>query len=142
MWIVHLALSLATLYAATITGMFFAQTWLLFPTILAGAVRAQLPASTQRLEVRTPDGESLAGVQILGKAQCAPTLLGFGGDAWNAEIMALTLHRLFGFEGVTAGSGRSSNGSPFAMRRTHSADRSQGCGVALTNIKDVRWSGW
>jgi pimeloyl-ACP methyl ester carboxylesterase len=95
MWVVHLALSLATLYAATITGMFFAQTWLLFPTILAGAARAQLPASTQRLEVRTPDGESLAGVRIPGKAECAPTLLGFGGNAWNAEITALTLHRLF-----------------------------------------------
>jgi hypothetical protein len=54
----------------------------------------QLPASTQRLKVRTADGESLAGVRIPsqgGSAEGAPTLLGFGGNAWNAEAMALTL---------------------------------------------------
>jgi hypothetical protein len=35
MWAVHLALSLMALYAAVIAGMYFAQTWLLFPTALA-----------------------------------------------------------------------------------------------------------
>ena len=64
MWVVHLMLTLAVLYGVIITGMFFAQTWLLFPTMFAGAAGVQLPASTQRLEVRTPDGESLAGVRI------------------------------------------------------------------------------
>ena len=64
MWVVHLALSLAALYAAIITGMFFAQTWLLFPTVLAGVGRVQLPASSHLLKVRTPDGETLAGVRI------------------------------------------------------------------------------
>jgi hypothetical protein len=58
----------------------------------------QLPASTRRLEVRTPDGERLAGVQIPSQratADGAPTLLGFGGNAWNAEATALSLHALF-----------------------------------------------
>jgi hypothetical protein len=31
MWVIHLALSLAALYAAIIAGMYFAQTWFLFP---------------------------------------------------------------------------------------------------------------
>src|SRR5271163_2203686 len=61
-------------------------------------VRVQLPSSTQHLEVRTPDGESLKGIRTPCReeaAQNAPTLLGFGGNAWNAKATALTLHRLF-----------------------------------------------
>ena len=49
MWVVHIAVGLAAFYVAIITAMYFAQTWLLFPTALAGATRASLPASTQRL---------------------------------------------------------------------------------------------
>ncbi|HKN29926.1 MAG TPA: alpha/beta hydrolase [Roseiarcus sp.] len=98
MWVIHLMLALAALYAVIITGIYFAQTWLLFPTMVAGAARVRLPASAQRLEVRTPDGERLAGVRIVSEeatAEGAPTLLGFGGNAWNAEATALTLHALF-----------------------------------------------
>ena len=120
MWVVHLMLTLAALYAVIITGMFFAQTWLLFPTMFAGAARVQLPASTQRLEVRTPDGESLAGVRIPSQgatADGAPTLLGFGGNAWNAEATALSLHALFPHRSVVAFHYRGyapSSGSPSA----------------------------
>ena len=98
MWIVHVAVGLAALYAVIVAGMYFAQTWLLFPTMLARATRVQLPASTQRLEVKTPDREILAGVRIQssGKwADGAPTLVGFGGNAWNAGTMALILHSFF-----------------------------------------------
>src|SRR5271166_6213654 len=98
MWVVHLALGLTALYAAIITAMYFAQTWLLFPTALAGAAPVQPPTSTQYLEVKTHDGESLAGMRIRSvgaKAEGAPTLVGFGGNAWNAWTMALTLHALF-----------------------------------------------
>ena len=105
MWVVHLVLILAALYAVIITGMFFAQTWLLFPTMVAGSARVQLPASTQRLQIRTPDGEGLAGVRIPAQgttADGAPTLLGFGGNAWNAEATALTLHALFPRRNVVA----------------------------------------
>ena len=105
MWVIHLMLTLTALYAVIMAGMYFAQTWLLFPTMFAGAARVQLPASTQRLEVRTSDGERLAGVRIPSQgatADGAPTLLGFGGNAWNAEVMALTLHALFPHRDVVA----------------------------------------
>jgi len=121
MWVVHLMLTLAALYAVVITGMFFAQTWLLFPTMFARAARVQLPASTQRLEVRTADGESLAGVRIPSQgatADAAPTLLGFGGNAWNAEATALRLHALFPHRSVVAFHYRGyapSSGSPSAQ---------------------------
>jgi uncharacterized protein len=98
MWVIHLALSLATLYAAIIAGMYFAQTWFIFPAILARAPRVHLPESAQRLKVRTPDGEDLMGVRIPGtgaKTDGSPSLLGFAGNAWNAETMVLILHRLF-----------------------------------------------
>ena len=98
MWVIHLALSLAALYAAIIAGMYFAQTWLLFPAFFARATRVHLPESTQRLKVRTPDGESLVGLRIPGmgvKTDGAPSLLGFGGNAWDARTMVLILHRLF-----------------------------------------------
>ena len=67
------------------------------------AARVQLPASTQRLEVKAPDGEILAGVLIpsfVGRADDAPTLVGFGANAWNAGTMALILHSLFPDRGV------------------------------------------
>ena len=99
MWVAHLALGLAALYATVVAAMFLAQTWLLFPTALAGAARVQLPASAQRLEASTPDGEVLVGVRIPAakgeRDERAPTLLGFGGNAWNADAVALYLHGLF-----------------------------------------------
>src|SRR5208282_4898258 len=105
MWVVNLVLTLAVLYAVIITVMYFAQTWLLFPAALARATRLQLPTSTQRLEVRTPNGERLAGVRIPSEGattEGAPTLLGFGGNAWNAEATAFTLHTLFPHRNVVA----------------------------------------
>jgi uncharacterized protein len=98
-------LALAALYAVIIAGIYSAQTWLLFPTMVASAARVQLPASTQHLEVRTADGERLAGVRIPSETKAndgAPTLLGFGGNAWNAETTALTLHALFPHRNVVA----------------------------------------
>jgi hypothetical protein len=106
MWLAHLALTLAALYAAIITGMYLAQTWLIFPTTLAGTAWVELPTSAQRLELRVPDGEVLVGVRILGAGkrtgESVPKLLGFGGNAWNAEAMALYLHGLFPDHDVTA----------------------------------------
>jgi uncharacterized protein len=106
MWLAHLALALAALYIAAVAAMYLAQTWLLFPTGLAGAARVQLPASARRLEASTPDGEVLAGVRIPAAsgedAERAPMLLGFGGNAWNAEAMAIYLHGLFPAREVAA----------------------------------------
>jgi pimeloyl-ACP methyl ester carboxylesterase len=116
MWLVHLALGLTALYAAIVTAMYVGQTWLLFPTALARIARVQTAASTQRLEVQTSDGENLIGMRIRGTASGRPTLLGFGGNAWNAKVTALTLHNLlpdhdvvaFHYRGYVPSSGRPS----------------------------------
>ena len=94
MWVFHLAVVAAAIYAAVISGMYFAQTWLLFPTALvSGQVR--LPASAQRLEVEAPSGDRPVGVHIpasSGREQNRPLLLAFGGYAWNADATALYPH--------------------------------------------------
>ena len=59
MSLLYFALGLIAVYVAIVTAMYVGQTWLLFPTALARMARVQLPSSTQHLEVRTPDGESL-----------------------------------------------------------------------------------
>jgi uncharacterized protein len=95
MWLVHLALVAAALYVAVISGMYVAQTWLLFPTTLVQAGHVRLPASARRLEVEVPSGDRLVGVYIPASShtgQRGPLLLGFGGNAWSADAMALYLH--------------------------------------------------
>jgi uncharacterized protein len=97
MSLIQITVAVAAIYLAVISVMYLGQTWLLFPTRLAEAGRPQLPASAERLEVSTPDGERLIGVRLPagGDASGRPTLLGFGGNAWNAEAMALYLSGLF-----------------------------------------------
>ena len=98
MWLVYLLLALALLYAGFVSVISFTQTRLLFPTQIAAAGPPSLPRSAESLAVRTPDGEHLSGVRLAPKAgeiDGSPILLGFGGNAWNAEVMALYLHDLF-----------------------------------------------
>jgi hypothetical protein len=95
MWLVHLALVAMALYVAVVSGMYFAQTWLLFPTTLVQAGHVRLPASAQRLEIEASSADRLVGVHIpasISSGQRRPLLLGFGGNAWSAEVMALYLH--------------------------------------------------
>src|SRR5688500_7624025 len=61
MRVVQLALFVAAIYAAIITAMYIAQTWLLFPTTLAGLARVQLPASAQRPEIRNTGSRNPGG---------------------------------------------------------------------------------
>ena len=98
LWLIKLISVLAVAYIAVIAVMYTAQTRMLFPTTMAAAGAPLLPPSAARLEVETPDGERLHGVHI------APTqapsgdrlvVLGFGGNAWNAETLAIYLHGLF-----------------------------------------------
>ena len=95
MWLVHLALVVMALYVAVVSGMYFAQTWLLFPTTLVQAGHVRLPASAQRLEIEASSADRLVGVHIpasISTGQRGPLLLGFGGNAWSADAMALYLH--------------------------------------------------
>jgi hypothetical protein len=105
MWFVYLALTVLVLYAGLVAAVALGQTALLFPARLAGGRPGILPDSAARLEVRTPDGETLAGARLPAQhpeGGAGPILLGFGGNAWNAEIMARYLHDLFPVSEVVA----------------------------------------
>ena len=98
MWLVKLALILALAYAGVVAAMYFAQTVLLFPTWLAPASYAAIPIAAVPLETVTPDGERLRGIRIPG----APgpddepvVVIGFGGNAWNASVLAAYLHQIY-----------------------------------------------
>lgn len=81
------------LYALAVLGMALAQTALVFPRAAVGAA-PELPAQTTRLRLDLAAGDTLHGVRIVGRNPNAPLLLGFGGNAWNAEAMALYLHQI------------------------------------------------
>jgi pimeloyl-ACP methyl ester carboxylesterase len=94
MWI---AVLLVIAGAAMIVLAYLAQTWMVFPTYLVGDVSDGLPAGASRFTVPTPDGERLAAVGLPAAERgdsSRPLILGFGGNAWNADAMALLLHQL------------------------------------------------
>lgn len=83
--------------------MFEFQSHLIFPTHavpLAGA----WPEGAERLSLTTADGKELVGIRIPpGNPERKRTLvLGFGGNAWNAQDVAQYLHELFPDEEVVA----------------------------------------
>lgn len=97
MWFLKFVLGLAAAYAAIVVLAYLAQTWLLFPTALVGAGPASLPPGASRFTIPTPDGVTLAAVRVpaeRGTGAERPLLLGFGGNGWNAEAMAVLLHYL------------------------------------------------
>src|SRR5580658_3410404 len=64
MWVVYLMLTLAALYAVIITGMYFAQTRLLFPTMFAGSARVQLPDQLSVSRSGRPTAKALLGCEF------------------------------------------------------------------------------
>jgi pimeloyl-ACP methyl ester carboxylesterase len=72
------------------------QSHLIFPTH-AVADPGPLPPGAERLAVPGADRDELAGVHIFGDApgKSRTLILGFGGNAWNAQDVAEYLHGLF-----------------------------------------------
>ena len=97
MWIEKLAIFLAVGCAALAVLAYLVQTRMVFPTHLVQAASNELPAAAVRFDIPTPDGERLAALRLPSAVQGGGSrtlILGFGGNAWNAEAMALLLHRL------------------------------------------------
>jgi pimeloyl-ACP methyl ester carboxylesterase len=106
------------LYAAICAAVFFFQAALLFPT---GQVRSAgpPPPGAERLEIAAASGERLRGLHVPPARPGAGRvlILGFGGNAWNAEAMADYLHGLYPEADVVAFHYRGyppSEGSPSA----------------------------
>jgi len=98
MWLVKTFAVLCGAYLTVVAAMYVAQTWLIFPSFMVSDGRPPLPAGAQRLELDTPDGVRLHGVHLppaRGDGCDKTVVLGFGGNGWHAEGMALDLRRHF-----------------------------------------------
>ena len=87
----------ALLYLAVLAAIYLGQRALLFPTRLVGGAMP-LPQAA-RLSVETGDGARLHGVHIPGRGGASSEgllILGFAGNAWNAEAGAEYLAGLYG----------------------------------------------
>ena len=76
--------------------MFDFQSQLIFPTNAVPSA-GPLPPGAERLSLITADGNELAGMHIPADepANDSTLILGFGGNAWNAQDVAEYLHELF-----------------------------------------------
>ncbi|TIO05807.1 hypothetical protein [Mesorhizobium sp.] len=97
MWLLKLTFAVAGLYAVVVAVAYVLQSWLIFPSGLA-AFGPDLPAGARHVELATQDGERVVLVRLpagQAVAEPRPLLLGFAGNAWNADALALMLHQLF-----------------------------------------------
>jgi len=129
--------------------MFEFQNQIMFPTH-AVAAPGPLPPGATRVRIPAPGGNELHGVHIAPRAGLPgprTLILGFGGNAWNAEDAASYLHNVYPSADVVAfhyRGYRPSSGSPsaealledaplvydFAVARIH-ADRTIAVGFSI-----------
>ncbi|HYG49186.1 MAG TPA: alpha/beta fold hydrolase [Allosphingosinicella sp.] len=127
------------LYAALLILIFAFQARLVFP---AGAVggAGPLPAGAERLSFESDGGDRLHGIHIRPAVRPSGTLiLGFGGNAWNAEAAAAYLHGLFPEADVVAfhyRGYRPSTGSPSAAALLEDAPRAYD--LAVRRLRPAR----
>lgn len=98
--------------------MFEFQSHLIFP-VHAVPAAGPLPPGAERLSVKSADGPDLAGIHIPADEppKVRTLILGFGGNAWNAQDVAEYVHELFPDDEVVAFHYRGyapSKGSPSA----------------------------
>jgi dienelactone hydrolase len=88
--------------AAVLAMMSFFQTQMLFPTD-AVPPAGPLPSGAERMEVEAPGGVLLHGVYFRPSGEGdRPLVIGFGGNAWNGQHVAVELNRHFSDAHVVA----------------------------------------
>jgi pimeloyl-ACP methyl ester carboxylesterase len=92
---IYLLLVPLTFYLLILLLLFTMQTRMVFPAGAAAGGAMPLPPGTERLSLATADGDTLHGSRIPAPREGTPLILGFGGNAWNADAAAMTLHGLY-----------------------------------------------
>ncbi|MFO1069167.1 MAG: alpha/beta hydrolase [Geminicoccaceae bacterium] len=76
-------------------GLYFLQEQLLFPRSVAAQALFRLPAGTETIELQAATGERLVGRLSRAEGASRGLLLGFPGNAWNADdCLTFLRHRL------------------------------------------------
>lgn len=83
-------------YGGIVAMLYFAQTWMLFPGAHLPSRPIDGPLTPERLEVATADGAKLHGLLFRAENERADLLLGFGGNAQDAELLGHDLAADFG----------------------------------------------
>ncbi len=98
MLVAKVILTIAAVYGVIVAAIAITQTSAIFPTGMAEAQAPVLPPDAVRLEVMTQGGERLVGIHFRpqgGGQADGLMVLGFGGNAANADGLALYLRDLF-----------------------------------------------
>ncbi|MGE4064262.1 MAG: alpha/beta hydrolase [Rhodospirillaceae bacterium] len=98
MTVLKIALVLAAAYVAVVAVLYAVQDRLLFPAGMAVQVGTPVPPDAARLKLAAADGSELHGVRLVPDATpvvSRTVILGFGGNAWNAEDVAVYLANLY-----------------------------------------------
>ena len=98
MTLLKLAGGLAALYLAFALLITLFQDRLLFPRWAMAGGEVGLPADAERISIDVPGVGPLVGTLLPGEgppAAEAARILGFGGNAWDADVLAMYLRSLF-----------------------------------------------
>lgn len=112
----------AAVYGAYIGALYLLQDRLVFRRELAGTPNYPLPEGTERLELRTTDGETIVGNLVRARRRSRGLVIGFSGNAWNSDdCTTFIAHRLtdidvavFHYRGYTPSTGTPSEAALFA----------------------------
>ena len=80
------------LYLAAVAALFWLQDGMLFPTNATPPPERPLPAASERWVLDVEGDTRLHGIVIPGADAGGPVVLGFPGNAWNAQDFAVFLH--------------------------------------------------
>jgi pimeloyl-ACP methyl ester carboxylesterase len=95
----NLVLGGVLVYGLAVGGLYLLQDSLIFPRKVAARPAYPLPAGAERLMLRTSDGATIVGALLRSGEPHAPLLLGFPGNAWNADdLLVFLARRVRGFD--------------------------------------------
>lgn len=98
MWLMKFLAGILILYVGIVALVYLLQNRMLFPTQIASANVSSNAGKHEALELNLQEGVLLKGVYI-GADNASnndkPLILGFGGNAWNAQVAAEYLNSLF-----------------------------------------------
>lgn len=78
-------------YVGIVGLLYVLQTWLIFPGAHLPSQRLDSPRHPERLELAVGDGTVLHGMRFAGARPAADLLIGFGGNAQDAEMLGQDL---------------------------------------------------
>jgi pimeloyl-ACP methyl ester carboxylesterase len=118
----NLILGGAALYGLYVGALYLLQDKLVFRRDMATVPNYPLPEGTERLQLRTADGETIVGNLVRARRRSRGLVIGFSGNAWNGDdCTTFIAHRLtdvdvvvFHYRGYTPSTGTPCEAALFA----------------------------